>query len=143
MSSTKRQFASGTAAATGMRMAALLSVALGIGAMLPQAASANPYYTPDIYPGECPKDGSPRVSCVQWVLQAYCGHPNLKVDGCFGPATQAAVKDLQRLFGLQENGIVDAHTGEGLDNVMLLKASEYDLNWWNTFCWDVVPTLDG
>ncbi len=44
------------------------------------------------------------------IAQAYPALPVIAEDGIFGPATEAAVRDFQSIFGLPTNGIVDYPT---------------------------------
>jgi peptidoglycan hydrolase-like protein with peptidoglycan-binding domain len=48
----------------------------------------------------------PVVSQVQAGLRAF-GNDNIKVDGVIGPATTAAIKEFQTLFGLDVSGTID------------------------------------
>lgn len=47
------------------------------------------------------------VVCIQRFLNWYAPY-DLKIDGIFGPATEAAVKNFQRTTGYQDNGIFDS-----------------------------------
>lgn len=51
-----------------------------------------------------------RVARLQRILAAWYPHLNLQVDGDFGPATEAAVKELQRRQGLTIDGIAGPRT---------------------------------
>jgi peptidoglycan hydrolase-like protein with peptidoglycan-binding domain len=51
----------------------------------------------------------PAVRVLQERLKKI-GHPRLKVDGVFGPETDAIVKDFQRGHGLTPDGIVGPAT---------------------------------
>ncbi len=66
------------------------------------------------YPGEVLRIGSQGeyVSALQeylnYIATTYTQIPRVTVDGAFGPATQSAVRAFQRVFGLNESGIVGA-----------------------------------
>ena len=63
---------------------------------------------PDLQRGQ---RGTP-VADLQATLNA--GGADLKVDGIFGPKTQAAVKAAQKANGLVVDGIVGKHTRKAL-----------------------------
>lgn len=44
------------------------------------------------------------------IADAYPAIPKITVDGIYGPATEAAVKKFQSVFGLPQTGIVDYKT---------------------------------
>ncbi len=44
------------------------------------------------------------------IAQSYPALPTIRADGIYGPATQAAVEDFQRVFGLPVTGVVDFRT---------------------------------
>lgn len=52
----------------------------------------------------------PIVKKIQAVLNAKGANPALKVDGDFGPKTEAAVRAFQAEYGLKADGIVGKHT---------------------------------
>lgn len=52
-------------------------------------------------------DNNDHVKWAQAGINNLSGR-GLAVDGAFGPATAAAVRDLQKFFGLPETGVVDA-----------------------------------
>lgn len=56
---------------------------------------------------------------LDYVGQYYDTVPTVAVDGVFGPATLAAVKALQRTFGLTEDGIVGERTWNTLYDAYL------------------------
>lgn len=49
------------------------------------------------------------VQLVQTIIRDHAGG-NIGVDGQFGPQTEARVKDVQRAFGLQDDGVVGPQT---------------------------------
>ena len=51
------------------------------------------------------------------IAQNYPAIPQVAVDGVFGPATQQAVKEFQRIFNLPPNGIVDFPTWYSISNI--------------------------
>ncbi len=51
------------------------------------------------------------------IAQNYPAIPRVAVDGVFGPATQQAVKEFQRIFNLPPNGIVDFPTWYSISNI--------------------------
>jgi murein L,D-transpeptidase YcbB/YkuD len=51
----------------------------------------------------------PAVKVLQTQLQSH-GHPNLQVDGVYGPETQAVVEQFQKNHGLAVDGIVGPET---------------------------------
>jgi len=57
--------------------------------------------------------GAP-VRTIQGQLNAianvYSAIPRLRVDGIYGPATQASVREFQKIFGLPQTGVVDFKT---------------------------------
>lgn len=71
---------------------------------------------PSSWPGENLQQGSrsDKVRQMQEQLNAissvYTAIPSLAADGIFGPATEAAVREFQSIFGLPESGIVDYRT---------------------------------
>lgn len=44
------------------------------------------------------------------IASVYTAIPSLGVDGIFGPATEASVREFQSIFGLPESGVVDYRT---------------------------------
>ena len=44
------------------------------------------------------------------IASVYTAIPSLAVDGIFGPATEASVREFQSIFGLPETGVVDYRT---------------------------------
>lgn len=90
-----------------------------MGAKYPWCCAFISYLFWELDGGSTPKDptlkmGSkgPYVTQLQEILKKK-GYP-LKVDGDFGPATQAAVKDFQRVNKLTDDGIVGPKTWEKL-----------------------------
>jgi hypothetical protein len=55
------------------------------------------------------------VSYLQSVLSTRAAQPNLTVNGIFDGATDAAVKNIQRFFGLTVDGIVGRQTWPVID----------------------------
>ena len=47
---------------------------------------------------------------INGIHKGYPAIPEVAVDGIYGPATQAAVKKIQSVFGLPATGIVDYPT---------------------------------
>jgi peptidoglycan hydrolase-like protein with peptidoglycan-binding domain len=123
------------------QLAAVMAAAMSVGLVMPGAASARPG-APLIFPGDgCPApSASPGIRCVQSVLNDFTGHP-LAVDGCYGPASQRAVYDLQRFFGLNPDSVVGPLTGDVIDTILRLRAPE-EIPGWEMVCWYLVPTLD-
>lgn len=124
--------------------AGLVAAALGAALLVPNLASAAPGAS-TIFPGEgCPSPpGSWRVMCVQWVLDAYTGHEmGDPLDGCYGPITQSAVRDLQNFFDLEPDAKIGPHTGSALDVVMLYNSTDADWNWWNEHCYPYIATTN-
>ncbi len=68
------------------------------------------------YPGAALRVGSRGRSVAQLqtalnrISQSFPAIPKLRVDGIFGPGTEAAVRVFQRVFGLTEDGIVGRQT---------------------------------
>lgn len=56
---------------------------------------------------------------LNYVGQYYHTIPEVEADGRFGPATLAAVRALQRVFGLNEDGIVGVRTWNALYDAYL------------------------
>lgn len=54
-------------------------------------------------------DKNDAVKSLQGALKARAGQP-VAFDGDFGPATETAVKNVQRYVGLTADGIVGANT---------------------------------
>ncbi|MBQ4313022.1 MAG: peptidoglycan-binding protein, partial [Clostridia bacterium] len=48
------------------------------------------------------------------ISQSIAGVPAVTVDGVFGPRTEEAVRAVQRLYGLEENGSVGALTWDAI-----------------------------
>jgi peptidoglycan hydrolase-like protein with peptidoglycan-binding domain len=93
------------------RLTSMAFVVLGvIGTLMPAAASANtdPNTPWIMYDGQT----GPGVDCIQIILLACTGHSQVELDGIFGPVTRQGVYDMQRFFGLQQDGIVGPETGE-------------------------------
>ena len=44
------------------------------------------------------------------IANAYPALPKINADGVYGPATEAAVREFQSIFGLPPTGIVDYST---------------------------------
>ncbi|MCH5279313.1 MAG: peptidoglycan-binding protein [Christensenellaceae bacterium] len=63
------------------------------------------------------------VAMLQYLLNERIG-AGLSVDGKFGALTTAAVKRFQRMYGLEEDGIVGKNTWEALTN-FLQRTSSY------------------
>ena len=63
--------------------------------------------------------GAP-VRTIQGQLNAianvYSAIPRLRVDGIYGPATQASVREFQKIFGLPQTGVVDFKTWYEISN---------------------------
>jgi hypothetical protein len=57
------------------------------------------------------------VRDLQTLLNASGASPPLRVDGAFGPITDAAVRDFQRRMGLTVNGIVETETWRTLRGI--------------------------
>lgn len=93
---------------------------------------------PTIYPG----DFSDAVGCVQGALNRFAGQ-HLAEDKHFGPATKAAVQNVQRLFNLDADGIVGPLTGDAINTVVVYNGTEEDIRFWNWTCLQVVPTTEG
>ena len=68
------------------------------------------------YPGAALRAGSRGRSVAQLqtalnrISQSFPAIPKLKVDGIFGPGTEAAVRAFQRAFGLAEDGVAGRQT---------------------------------
>jgi len=124
----------------GKKLVSALTLALSLAVLAPELASASPSAA-IIYPGECPSPpGSAAVKCVQWVLDEYANHP-MPQDGCFGPLTEAGVRDLQLFFGLKYiDGIVGPETGDALYLIMFNNTDFGDFLNWMTNCYPIVPT---
>ena len=56
---------------------------------------------------------------INYLSQYYPTIPTLAIDGIFGPATQAAVIDVQNTFGLTPDGIVGPYTWQKIYNAYL------------------------
>lgn len=67
------------------------------------------------------------VSTVQEVL-TITKHYTGKIDGVFFTKTEKAVRDFQKSFGLQVNGIVDRETWKALSQI----PRGYDPNWFSS-----------
>ncbi|MBR6414446.1 MAG: peptidoglycan-binding protein [Oscillospiraceae bacterium] len=84
------------------------------------------------YPGAALRVGSRgrSVALVQTALnrisQSFPAIPKLKVDGIFGPGTDAAVRTFQQVFGLVNDGIVGRQTWYEVERVYagVLRLSE-------------------
>ncbi|HKP59545.1 MAG TPA: peptidoglycan-binding domain-containing protein [Polyangiales bacterium] len=127
-------------------LAAAALAALGFALLTPTVTKAVPG-APNMYAGEgChPVDRNrwSRVKCVQGVLMDYAGHPLTDgADGCYGAQTEAGVKDLQRYFGLVDDGIVGPETGDVIDTIIQLRAPAADRKAWNSGCYFELPTKD-
>ena len=62
-----------------------------------------------------PDHSFPNTACllqeeINGIHKGYPAIPEVAVDGIYGPATQAAVKKIQSVFGLPATGIVDYPT---------------------------------
>ena len=75
-----------------------------------------------------------KVQCVQAAINASPAAPNprLAVDGKFGPATLAAVKNFQSYYGLARDGIVGPRTGD--------QVYYFDYYYYTSNCYYHVPT---
>ena len=122
------------------RTVACLALALGIGLLASHSAQAR-VGAPTINPG----DYGDAVRCVQGALQTYAGKKDLKVDGHFGPATKAAVQDLQRVYGLDPDGYVGPLTGDAINSTVVFGAhgDTNQVNFWNYTCLNFIPTTEG
>jgi len=69
-------------------------------------------------------DRSDEVTIIQYMLRKSLSKP-FKVDGIFGPITEAAVRDFQRLVNVQVSGSVDQPTWEALH----AKAAPEEVDW--------------
>ena len=82
----------------------------------------SPNDRPGTYPGTPLKQGSTGTAVreAQFYLKLlavyYPSLPDVTIDGVFGPATTAAVKAFQKLFGLTQDGIIGPTTWEALYN---------------------------
>lgn len=56
---------------------------------------------------------------VQSIIRDHCGG-DITVDGNFGPGTERRVKDVQRLFGLPDDGVVGPKTWDALNYLATL-----------------------
>ena len=69
-----------------------------------------------VYPGAPLRIGSRSESVailqdyLNFISDTYTQIPKLAVDGIFGPATNSAVEEYQRIFGIEVNGVVDSNT---------------------------------
>ena len=84
------------------------------------------------YPGVALRVGSRGRSVAQLqnavnrISQSFPAIPKLAVDGIFGPGTEAAIRVYQRVFGLEEDGIVGRQTWYSVERVYagVLRLSE-------------------
>jgi len=53
---------------------------------------------------------------IRYLSQFYNTIPSVELDGIFGPSTEAAVRDMQRTFGLPVDGIVGIETWNTMYN---------------------------
>lgn len=75
------------------------------------------------YPGEVLRVGSQGegVRALQeylnFISNSYTGIPKIAVDGIFGAGTENAVRAFQRIFGLNESGIVSASVWDSITEI--------------------------
>ncbi len=51
------------------------------------------------------------------ISKTYSAIPAVRVDGVYGPSTQAAVRAFQQVFGLPQTGVVDYNTWYEISNI--------------------------
>lgn len=65
---------------------------------------------------------------INAIAQAYPAMPTIAVDGIYGPATKAAVRKFQSIFGLPETGIVDYPTWYKIQEIYVAVTRIAELN---------------
>lgn len=118
---------------------ALVAGTLAALVVAPATAQANPESDPIRYDGQRGQS----VWCVQEGLRRYAGFTGA-VDGVYGPQTRQAVINLQKVFGLQADGIVGQRTGEAIRTMFYLDGPPSYIEpklFWEANCQPWVPTV--
>lgn len=62
------------------------------------------------------------------IASVYTAIPTIAVDGIFGPATEAAVREFQSIFGLPQTGVVDYRTWYKISEIYVAVTRIAELN---------------
>jgi len=78
------------------------------------AATTRPYPGAPLRIGSRGQDVSVLQTYLNRISDVYTSIPKLTVDGVYGQSTAAAVREFQRIFGLEETGVTASYTWESI-----------------------------